>query len=351
MEKVFSKDDTSLIKGIAILFMLFYHLFETYERVTSLGVIYAPLSIDSFLMLSGFGNICVAVFAFLSAYGISKKLLALESVSLRDWYKVCVKRYLKLLVGFVCIYASVNLLWFSKFDYVKLYGNGWQGLLCGILDALGLAQIAGTPTLCGTWWYMEIAILIIFITPILLKVVKSMGNYSIIVGVLLPQIVSLPFDFKRYYFVVLFGVVAANEEWFEKIDLSKVPKWARAIGGLILFTVLVIIRQNYYVYTNFAYLVDAPIAFYFALFGKELFGRLKGVNTGLRFLGKYSMNIYFIHSFIYMIIYQEFIYSFKYAGLIFVVLLALCLVYSLCLEGIKMLVKRILGRRNAGAVS
>ena len=335
MEKIFTKEDTSLIKGIAILFMLFYHLFETYERVNSMGVVFAPLSIDSFLMLSGFGNICVAVFAFLSAYGISKKLIELESASLRDWYRVCVKRYLKLLIGFVCIYASVNLIWFSKFDYVKLYGNGWQGLMCGILDALGLAQIAGTPTLCETWWYMEIAILIIFITPILLKVVKSMGNYSIIVGVLLPQIVSLPFDFKRYYFVVLFGVLVANEEWFEKIKTDKIPKWARVIVGLIIFSALVVIRQNYYVYTNFAFLVDAPIAFYFALLGKELFGGIKGVNTGLRFLGKHSMNIYFVHSFIYMIIYQEFVYSFKYAGLIFLVLLALCLVYSVVLELVK----------------
>ena len=55
MNKTFTKEDTLLVKGIAILFMLFYHLFETYERVDSLGVIYAPLSEDIFLMISGFG--------------------------------------------------------------------------------------------------------------------------------------------------------------------------------------------------------------------------------------------------------------------------------------------------------
>ncbi len=341
MNKIFTKEDTLLVKGIAILFMLFYHLFETYERVDSLGVIYVPLSEDVFLMISGFGNICVAVFAFLSAYGISKKLISLEDADLRGWYKVSVKRYLKLLIGFLCIYASVTLLWFYKFDYVKLYGKGWQGALCGILDALGLAQVAGTPTLCETWWYMEIAIIIIFITPILLKVVKSMGNYSIILGVLLPLVVELPFDFKRYYFVILFGVVAAYEEWLERARLDRFPKWARIIVGIVLFAALVVIRQNYFVYNSFAYLLDGAIAVFFAWFMKELFGGIPGVKQILRFLGKHSMNIYFIHSFIYMIIYQEFVYSFRYAGLIFVVLLAICLVYSVCLEGIKKSVIRL----------
>ncbi len=162
-----------------------------------------------------------------------------------------------------------------------------------------------------------------------------MGNYSIIVGVLLPLIVELPFDFKRYYFVILLGVVAANEEWFEKADLDRIPKWARILIGLVVFAALVIIRQNYFVYNNFAYLLDGAIAVFFAWFIKELLGGITGVKQVLRFLGKHSMNIYFIHSFIYMIIYQEFIYSFRYAGLIFAVLLAICLVYSVCLEGIK----------------
>ena len=99
MNKIFTQEDTLLVKGIAILFMLFYHLFETYERVNSLGVIYAPLSENAFLMISGFGNICVAVFAFLSAYGISKKLISLEGADLRSWYKVSVKRYLSCWLG------------------------------------------------------------------------------------------------------------------------------------------------------------------------------------------------------------------------------------------------------------
>ena len=47
------------------------------------------------------------------------------------------------------------------------------------------------------------------------------------------------------------------------------------------------------------------------------------------------MNIYFVHTFFYMAIYQEFIYSFRYAGLIFAVLLICSLAYSMVLEGIK----------------
>jgi peptidoglycan/LPS O-acetylase OafA/YrhL len=135
--------------------------------------------------------------------------------------------------------------------------------------------------------------------------------------------------------VILLGVVAANEEWFEKANFDRIPKLSRILVGIVLFAALVIIRQNYFVYNNFAYLLDGAIAVFFAWFAKELFGGISGVKQALRFLGKHSMNMYFIHSFIYMIIYQEFIYSFRYAGLIFAVLLAICLVYSVCLEGIK----------------
>jgi len=337
MKREFTKEDTLVVKGFAILSLLFYHLFQHYERVTGMQVDYRPFSLETFLTISGFGNICVAVFAFLSAYGITKGIMAQQDKHLQILYKKACGRYLKLTANFVAMFASVNLLWFSKFDYIKLYGNGWQGILYGMLDALGLAGTFKTPTINDTWWYMELAILIIFVAPLLYFVAKKMGNYTILLAVLLPVAVELTFDVKRYYFVILFGVLAATGEWFEKLFAIRVPFIWQVLGGILLLGILVLFRQNYVVYNEFAYLVDAPVAMFFAWFGAKLLSHIPGVKWVLSLLGKHSMNIYFVHTFFYMAIYQEFIYSFRYAGIIFVMLIVVSLGYSLVLEGIKRL--------------
>lgn len=340
MKREFTKEDTFLVKGMAILCLLFYHLFEHYERVSVMQVDYRPFSMDAFLLLSGFGNICVAVFAFLSAYGIVKGIMAVEKkngnqAEIQVLYKQAAGRYLKLTAHFAAMFISVNVLWFYKFDYTGLYGGGWQGILYGLLDALGLAGTYKTPTINETWWYMELAILIIFLVPLLYYAAKKMGNYIILLGILLPVTLTLSPDVKRYYFVVLFGVVAAEEGWFEKLFALKLPGVLQGICGVFLLAVCVVVRQNYVVYHEFGYLADAPVALAFSWFGAGILSRLKGLRGALCFLGRHSMNIYFVHTFFYMAIYQEFIYSFRYAGMIFAVLLACSLAYSMVLEGMK----------------
>ena len=234
------------------------------------------------------------------------------------------------------MFASVNLLWFCKFDYKGLYGSGWQGMLYAFLDAVGLAGMFKTPTINATWWYMELAVLIIFVVPLLYFVAKKMGNYCIILAVLLPVAVELTFDVKRYYLVILFGVLAAVCGWFEKLfAVKKMPMAVQAVCGLVLLGVFVLLRQNYVVYNEFAYLIDAPIAVFVSWFGARFLAVIPGVRQVLMFLGSHSMNIYFVHTFFYMAIYQEFIYSFKYAALIFVVLVAVSLGYSVVLEALK----------------
>lgn len=343
MKREFTKDDTLVVKGLAIFSLLFYHLFEHYERVTMMNVDYRPFSIDTFLLISGFGNICVAVFAFLSAYGITKGIMSMNSegvsgakeYSIKSIYRKACGRYIKLTANFVAMFLSVNLLWFSKFDYSKTYGKGWQGVLYGFLDTVGLAGMFKTPTINETWWYMELAILIIFVVPLIYFVAKKMGNYTILLAVLLPVAVELTFDIKRYYFVIVLGVLVAVGQWFEKLFEIKVSVAWQAVAGIALLVGFIIFRQNYVVYNEFAYLVDAPIALFVSWFGARLLSCVPGVSQVLRLLGKHSMNIYFVHTFFYMAIYQEFIYSFKYAGVIYLVLVAVSLAYSLVLEGIK----------------
>lgn len=330
----FEKKDTLVVKGMAILLMLFYHLFESRQLLDSMEVDYRPFSENVFLTMSGFGNICVAVFAFLSAYGITKGLMK-EEATLAVRLRQAGRRCLKLLGNFMVMYLSVNLLWFSYFDYKNLYGSGWQGGILAVTDMLGLAQLFDTPTLNMTWWYMELALLIIFIVPLLYPLVKKAGQYLIVPALLLPFAVNMQSDFQRYYFVVVFGMLAATEGWYEKLFKWKLGKGWKCLLGIFLIAVCVIFRQNYMVYTYFVWIVDAPIAFFLGWFGWEIVGWIPGVSKVFAFLGTYSMDVYFVHTFFYMAIYQKFIYSFHNAGLIFLVLVAVSLGYAVVLEAVK----------------
>ncbi len=336
--RIFEKRDTLAVKGVAILSLLFYHLFESEELLVTLNVNHAPFSREVFLILSGFGNICVAVFVFLSAYGITKGLMADEEESaytLSKSLRKAGKRCLKLVLGFAALYVSVNVLWFSRFDYGKLYGEGWQGGVFALIDMFGLAQIFGTPTLNMTWWYMKLAILIIFLVPLVYLPVKKAGKYLIVPALLLPSVFQMDADTQRYYFVMLFGAVAASERWLEKLLSLKIKKYWKFLPGLLILVLSVLFRQNFMVHTYFLWIVDAPIAFCLCWFIAEFLAGIPGLSRALVFLGKYSMNMFLVHTFFYMSLFRGFIYSFHYAGVIFLVLTAVSLAYSVVLELVK----------------
>lgn len=335
LKKSFDKKDTLVVKGMAILLMLFYHLFQTQELLEQLQVNYKPFSQEVFLTLSGFGNICVAVFVFLSAYGITKGLMVRQDIAVSEMMKEAVRRCLRLIGNFAVMYISVNLLWFSYFDYAGLYGGGWQGGLIALVDMLGLAQLFGTPTMNMTWWYMELAVLIIFVVPFIYLLVKKIGGYSVILAVLLPLAVEMNGDVKRYFVVIVLGVAAAHGDWLEKLFSRSCSRLVKGLAGIALIAFSVVFRQNYMVHTYFLWIADAPVAFLLCWFGGEIVSAVPGLRQVLAFFGKHSMNIFFVHTFFYLAIYQKFIYSFRYAAVIFLVLAAVTLIYSVVLELLK----------------
>lgn len=335
MDREFSRKDSLIVKGVAILFLLNYHLFEDAGAVADLNVDYRPLLLETFLTFSQFGNISVAVFVFLTAYGITKGLLAQERIEGWDIYRQALGRMMKLMGNFLALYVSVNLLWCHWFDYASLYGKGKQGALCMLIDALGLAQILDTPTLNMTWWYMEIAYILIFLVPLLFALVRKTGYFLLPAVLLLPVVVDLNPDVSRYIFTAAVGVCAAYGKWPDRLlDLKIRPlmRWMAGCAGLVL---CVLIRQNFFVQERLLHLADAGIAVFIVWFSMALPGSVPGVREVLGFIGRHSMNIYMVHTFFYLILWRYYIYAFHYAGVIFAALLLAGLIYSVILEWVK----------------
>lgn len=336
MQKTFTREHSFAAKGFAILLLLIYHLFENEALVTSMNVIYSPFTLDSFLNFTGFGNVCVSVFVLLTSYGISAGLFAQDELpSMKTAYAQAGKRFVILMANFAVLYLSVNLLWWYKFDYQSLYGVNKQGFLYLLTDAAGLSMFFDTPTLNLTWWYMEVAYILIFLVPLLAWLVKKMGNLTLLLAFFAPFIVVFQPDIERYLFVAVLGVCAAHGHWLDRLTelkLHKAWQWAIGIAGFIL---CILIRQNYVVYETYVWLVDAPIALFLVYVGAVLIGSTPVLGRAIKFIGKHSMNIYLVHTFFYMALWREYIYYFRYAGITFLLLLAVCLVYSVILELLK----------------
>lgn len=72
---VFGRDDTKIIKGVAILLMLLHHLWAFPQRVFLNDGFTDTFSVFGeywYFYLGRFGKICVSMFLFLSGYGLMK---------------------------------------------------------------------------------------------------------------------------------------------------------------------------------------------------------------------------------------------------------------------------------------
>lgn len=332
----FGKKNTQTIKGIAILFLLFYHLFSQPVVYTGFDVQFL-LEQPTVLWLSSFGNICVAIFLFLSAYGItmSYKLVGDENITVDLIVKKTVKRAIILILHFLAMYISVWTIWFSKFDYNLVYGEGKQSILFAITDALGLAEIFDTPTLCMTWWYMEIAILCIILLPIFQLLYNKIENLILPLLILIPNIFVVDLKVYMYVVVIALGLCTANGNWIEKIKNWDMPYIIKIVFSLTMMILTFLLRSNELVKLNYEYMVESFVAFVWVVCLHIIFEKMFMITPILRFLGKHSMNIFFFHTFIYLILYRNQVYGLRYAGVIFIFVLVVSLLYSLAVEFIK----------------
>jgi len=337
-------------KGMAILLLLLYHLFHDARLLEELGVIYAPIPQDIFLMVSEFGNICVAVFVMITAYGITKSILSVPDMTTKEAYQQAGKRFWKLLGGFALLYFSVILVWCYKFDLASLYGEGKQGILLLLCDGVGLAAYLDSPTLNETWWYMPLAYALIFLIPLLAFCYKKIGNMLLLASFFVPMVLTLNSDMQRYFFVAVMGVCAAGGDWFGKLFNRKISAVLKWLVGIIGFVLCILIRQNAVVKDYFFDYVDAPVAFFVICFTVMLPATVPGIKQFLGFVGKHSMYIFLVHTFFYMILFRGFIYQFEYVGITYALLLVTSLGYAVILDYVRMLlgkiVKKIKNKEN-----
>jgi len=148
----FDKNDTAVCKGIAIILLLFHHLCgsATYFSESFLGIT-DEVVMNTIIDAAQDARVCVWIFAFLSAYGLSSKYykhkdkITVSTFLYKQWFS--------LMKSFWFVYICVFTFYFfiAKISALEYYDGN---VLVALLDFFGVADIFETKMLSGVWWYM-----------------------------------------------------------------------------------------------------------------------------------------------------------------------------------------------------
>lgn len=352
----FDKTDTLAVKGIAIMLMIQHHGFLADDRFAKYDVLFTPFSQSFIVSLSSFMKICVGMYVFLSGYGLAlslKKYSPEYKLGKKQYEDYMLRRTFKLMAGYWLIYILafiINMIYNQR--PISIYFS--KGIMIGAYDMLidfsGLAYLFRTPTLCGTWWYMTLALFIIIFLPFAARLMKKYGPAVLLFSVVfIPRIidfcVQLEPDHKanisRWFFAAALGLICAEYDLLARSKAFTVTK-NKIVSKMIKFVVLTgILVGLYYVRVALAKggrsdasyeLIDGVIPAFVIYYCYEFLTGIPVLRQVLAFIGKHSMNIFLLHTFVRLYILADFVYSFRHFALVTAVVLAISLVISILLE-------------------
>lgn len=371
MKKIFSKNDTLAMKGIAILIMMQHHLFLSADRFKGYEISFYPFPQQMVIDVSLFFKICVGIYAFLSAYGLA---LSFQKMELKDksfgktYADFCITRYIKLMWGFwfifiLCMIASaiIKPAMFDKYFIAKGQFQLMPGIWRMMLDFLGVAKLFHSPNMNGTWWYMSFAIIIVLLVPLVVKLNEKLGAILPVVFVLVIPRLMMPYDefnvgndgesMIKWMFIAVLGVLFAKYDVLATLKSKQITKnkyLSKTIKFIILTVILLgtlyfrtqVYRAKGHDIRNYTYeITDGLIPLFFVYYCYEFIVDIPILKHVLRFFGKHSMNIFMSHTFIRVYFFSDFIYSWKHFLIVDFMMIASALLVSIGIDLLRKLVR------------
>lgn len=328
----FTKQQMTITKGIAILFMLLLHLFCTkdYLGLFQPWIMIGDVPLVYYLAL--FGDCCVAIYCFCSGYGLMVGYRHnREGYHQRNLLRL-VKLYINYWIIFVIFVVILGFI-FNKVDF--MLGNPKIVLLA----FLGL----DTEYYNGAWWFLTIYIFFVLLSPILNRLALKYPNWVIILCSLIIYVVAYVQRFKSlivfdvelldwmvsqlaYFGTSLFpfmvgAIFAKSQIYSQLVKMTKDLKYKNVLCLLII--VLMIIGHGL-VQTLFV----APFIGIIFICIFNLMDKPKSLNQLLLFIGKHSTNLWLTHMFFYLVYFRQLVFFPKYPLLIYIWLVLLCLLAS-----------------------
>ena len=339
---VFDKRQTNIAKGVALLLLLYHHLFfYSMENMSAFYSIFrfannVPIECE----ISTICKVCVSIFLILSGYGISKSWekrfnYCNKKIRLKNQIKFVKDHYIKLMSNYWFIYLLFVPLGFLFYKSpIEVYNNN---IIYFFVDIFGLSSLFNTPTMNETWWFMTPIIVFYVFYPIFVKVIKYSPELFVAVSAIPLFLSFLHLNNGIFNWMLPFaiGMCISERDCFSRIKeyLNTFPKVFIVLA--CCFIIFAYLRYIDYGNTRF----DSFLGLCIILFCFFVLSKIPIINKVLEQLGKHSGAIFMFHTFIFDLYFRKFIYWFKFSPLIFIVMTVVCYIIAVGLDWLKKLVR------------
>jgi len=351
----FNKTHTQLAKGIAIILMMTHHLFKFPDKIKDVSYIsimpfwnqsiFSEKSFEFFL--GDFAKICIAMYLFLSGYGLYMAYSKKGTFTFGDSVEKVIKFFIAYWKIFI-IFIPIGLIWFSEsaafhFNIIEFMANFFA-----LSSSYNVA-----------WWFARLYIELLLLFPLVIWLLKRGFIFSIVLTLSL-YIISFKMDsvfmivpqlsfLKKTFFYpdmvnILFwqivfcvGCLTAKYNVFVSINkfISRKNLDTKVFYISMILVIMLIRIGSTFVFESIgqgnATYIDFILAPLFILSCTNLINRNRSKNIVLA-LGKNSTNMWLTHTFFCYYYFQELVFLPKISILILIWLAVLSLSTSLVIN-------------------
>lgn len=314
MDNFLTRDDTKIMKSIAICCMLMHHVWCFPSRIAGapLTNLFTIFNIPSPLYLGMFGYICIPMFFFLGGYGIYKSSYG-KKYDILERLKKLYFAYWKVFL----IFIPIGFIFFSNqtpycldvFVYTRFVNFSAKELISNFLGF--------TATYNREWWFLASYALALATFPLIRGIIDRFSaktNILIVIvvsllvtnvfpgirkaeslGILGNNMLYIKFFCQTAPYVASFwmGAVVARNGLLDRLNESaKKNGLLNPISDIVIWLVIIFLRQSE--------LGDRFDIFYIPVLTVvtiDLVRRVKVLYSGLVQLGSQSTNMWLIHTF------------------------------------------------------
>lgn len=337
----FTKEKTNVAKGVAICLMFSNHLYAFPDRLLN-GNSYIPLipflNLESYV--GRFGTVCVAIFLFLSGYGMflgysqsQKTLLHYLITKLKSFYLTYWLYFL--------IFVPIGIFCFPKETL-------WQSeqLRYSAAPIVLLRNFVGwDATYNQEWWFVRMFVLtLLFLFPLYIKLAEKNITFVAFVSLLLFALSFKVNAYGQFGFIAwqpsfALGLLCAKTKFFSSNLVKDFDafKWPWVFAWLLLGFIL----RTKIGGSNFDFLIVAFLIY----FSVRMIEILR-LSRSLAYLGERSFPLWLIHSFFCYYYFQDLVYLPKWSPFVFSLLTVMSLLSVLGVEYLCSTLQQIKGFSN-----
>ncbi len=320
----FETKHTHIAKGVAILLMVWHHLFRYPERIATQHYIpIIPEDIFKLEFLVGmFGKICVSVFLLLMGYGMYQSLSKKNTGRIKYVKEKLIQFMVQYWICFL-VFVPIGLIFFTQNErYV------WD------VKTFVMSLVGFDITYNGEWWFVSLYIKLLLLFPLYDWLVRKnifVSLILILIGVALAEQEHIPIIGNAAFWQAPFmmGMIAA------RLDLvNRYLKWLKEkhldswwMHFIVLLAIAVIRVKAYTFY------FDPFFTPLFIVHSVRLVNFLK-MDKPFIFIGQLSLYIWLVHSFFCYYYWQDLVFWPRYSLLIFAWLMILSTGTAILLNGI-----------------